>query len=162
MDRRSYTQKQQDREILRFGVGPDDLRAGDAAPIAPGVNKIEAEQYPQAQAHQPIEPPLFLVLGIFDDAAVFLGPEIAVRQMVVDANDLAPVPSRLPLAGAEAVTAVLEDMNAAVRAFCNDTSVPNTGASRVRAMPRISPCVSTTEMVTRACEPSGRRICARA
>ncbi len=29
--------------------------------------------------------------------------------------------------------AVLDDMNAAVRAFCNDTSVPNTGASRVRS-----------------------------
>ena len=37
------------------------------------------------------------------------------------------------------LAAVLDDMNAAVRAFCNDTSVPNSGASRVRAMPRISP-----------------------
>src|ERR1700730_1252859 len=104
--RRAYPQKQRDREILRFGVGPDDLRAGNAAPITPSMDKIEAEQYPQAQAHEPLERPLVLVFGIFDDAAVFLGPKIAVRQMVVDADDLAPVPFRLPLACAEAVSQV--------------------------------------------------------
>jgi hypothetical protein len=39
--------------------------------------------------------------------------------------------------------AVVDDTNAAVRAFCSETSVPNTGASRVRAIARTSPCVST-------------------
>src|SRR5260370_22705741 len=87
-------------------MGPDDLRAGDAAPITPGMDKIEAEQYPQAQAHQPVEPSFCLVFGIFDYAAVFLGPEIAVRQVVIDADDLAPMPFRLPLAGAETLNQV--------------------------------------------------------
>ncbi len=58
--------------------------------------------------------------------------------------------------------AALEEMNAAVRAFCKDTSIPNTGASRVRAMPSMTPVVSTTLTVTRAGSPRGRRICARA
>ena len=49
-----------------------------------------------------------------------------------------------------------------LRAFCSDTSVPNTGASGVRTMPRISPVVSTTEIVTSALLPSGRRIWPRA
>ena len=47
-----------------------------------------------------------------------------------------------------------------LRAFCSDTSVPKTGASGVRTMPRICPVVSTTEIVTSALLPSGRRICA--
>src|ERR1700716_1940184 len=84
-------------------MGPDDLRAGDAAPITPGMDKIEAEQYPQAQ---PREPALCLVFGIFDCAAVFSRPEIAVRQVVINADDLAPVPFRLPMAGAEAMSQV--------------------------------------------------------
>jgi hypothetical protein len=40
--------------------------------------------------------------------------------------------------------------------------MPNTGASGERTMPRISPWVSTTEMVTWARLSSGRRIWARA
>ena len=51
--------------------------------------------------------------------------------------------------------------NAAVLAFCNDTSVPNTGASGVLTNPNKLPESSTTEMVTSAAEPKGRRICAR-
>ena len=61
------------------------------------------------------------------------------------------------------VAAVVLEKNEAVRAFCNETSVPNIGASGVRAMPRILPSRSTTETVTCAKLPfSGRRICARA
>jgi len=52
--------------------------------------------------------------------------------------------------------------NAAVRAFCSATSVPNTGASGVRTSPSTTPFVSTTVTVTCAAEPRGRRICARA
>ena len=40
-------------------------------------------------------------------------------------------------------------------------SMPNTGASRVRAMPRMTPFESTTETDTRAGPPTGWRICAR-
>ena len=49
-----------------------------------------------------------------------------------------------------------------MRAFCKDTSVPNTGASAVRITPRILPNASTTETVTCADEPKGCLICARA
>ena len=49
-----------------------------------------------------------------------------------------------------------------VRAFCTETSMPNTGASGARTTPRIWPRVSTTEMVTWARLSSGRRIWPRA
>ena len=61
-----------------------------------------------------------------------------------------------------AAAACALEKNAAVRAFCSETSMPNIGASRVRTMPRMTPFESTTEIVTRAGAPSGRRICARA
>ena len=53
------------------------------------------------------------------------------------------------------------EKNIALRAFCSETSVPNTGASGVRTMPRIVPSMSTTEIVTSTKLPSGWRICAR-
>ena len=54
------------------------------------------------------------------------------------------------------------EKKAAVRAFCSETSVPNTGASGDRAIANIVPRVSTSEIVTCARLSSGLRICARA
>src|SRR5262249_32107139 len=51
--------------------------------------------------------------------------------------------------------------NAAVRAFCADTSKPNVGASCVRKIPSMFPARSTIVMLTRARSPSGRRMPAR-
>ena len=53
------------------------------------------------------------------------------------------------------------EKNAAVRAFCSDTSMPKTGASGARTMPSTTPRVSTTEIETSATLLSGSRICAR-
>ena len=52
-------------------------------------------------------------------------------------------------------------MNAALRAFCSATSVPNTGASGVRTSPSTAPVLSTTVIVTCAGWPAGWRIWAR-
>src|SRR5713226_873236 len=57
--------------------------------------------------------------------------------------------------------AFAREKNAAVRAFCTDTSKPNTGASKVRKTPSTTPFASTTAIVTRALLPSGCRIAAR-
>ena len=54
------------------------------------------------------------------------------------------------------------EKNAAVRAFCSDTSVPKIGASGERTSPSTAPLVSTTAIVTCARLSSGWRICARA
>ncbi len=48
-----------------------------------------------------------------------------------------------------------------MRAFCTDTSNPNTGASVWRNSPITTPLVSTTAIDTRALLPSGWRMAAR-
>src|SRR5471032_2747999 len=58
--------------------------------------------------------------------------------------------------------ALAPEKKAAVRAFCNPTSMPKIGASGARTMPRILPWVSTTDTETWARLSSGWRMAARA